>query len=89
MLVLGWASFVRGKHERFNPTQVEPRAVAGPLLANDQQPNDRFTPADRNFDAIANPRHGLKKRRIVAFDWLGQAGSSRPPFPYDGLRACS
>ena len=39
----------------------------------------------KNFDALANPV-GKPKRRLVAFDWLGQAGSSRPSYPYGGLR---
>ncbi len=38
----------------------------------------------RNFDALANLDG---KRRVIGVDWLGQAGSSRPSFPYGGLRA--
>lgn len=33
----------------------------------------------RTFDLLANL--GGVRRRVVAFDWLGQANSSRPPFP--------
>ena len=33
----------------------------------------------RNLDAIASL--GGRRRRVLAFDWLGQACSSRPPFP--------
>ena len=39
----------------------------------------------RNFDALASLH--CKRRRVVAADWLGAAGSSRPSFPYGGLRA--
>jgi pimeloyl-ACP methyl ester carboxylesterase len=39
----------------------------------------------RNFDTLANPP-GRSKRRLIAFDWLGQAGSSRPTYPYSILR---
>ena len=39
----------------------------------------------RNFDPLANPKKGAK-RRLIAFDWLGQAGSSRPSYPYGGVR---
>ena len=38
----------------------------------------------RNYDALANL--GGVRRRVLGFDWLGQAGSSRPSFPYGGLR---
>jgi len=38
----------------------------------------------RNFDTIANL--GGIRRRVLGFDWLGMAGSSRPPFPYGGFR---
>ena len=33
----------------------------------------------RNFDALANLNGCC--RRVLAVDWLGQAGSSRPSFP--------
>merc|ERR1712032_1294802 len=39
----------------------------------------------RNFDALANLNGS--QRRVVGVDWLGQAGSSRPSFPFGGLRA--
>ena len=38
----------------------------------------------RNFDTLANL--GGERRRVLALDWLGQAGSSRPSFPSGGLR---
>lgn len=38
----------------------------------------------RNYDALANL--GGSRRRVLGCDWLGQAGSSRPSFPYGGLR---
>merc|ERR1719353_863521 len=41
--------------------------------------------AYRNFDAFA--ALGGRRRRVLGFDWLGQAGSSRPSFPYGGLHA--
>ena len=34
----------------------------------------------RNYDELA--KLGGKRRRVIAFDWLGQAGSTRPAFPY-------
>lgn len=39
----------------------------------------------RNLDAYANL--GGTRRRVLGVDWLGQAGSSRPSFPYGGFRA--
>jgi pimeloyl-ACP methyl ester carboxylesterase len=33
----------------------------------------------RNYDNLA--KLGGRRRRVLAFDWLGQANSSRPPFP--------
>ena len=33
----------------------------------------------KNYDNLATL--GGQKRRVLAFDWLGQANSSRPPFP--------
>lgn len=33
----------------------------------------------RNYDGLANL--GGVRRRVLAFDWLGQANSSRPPYP--------
>lgn len=39
----------------------------------------------RNFDALANLNG--RKQRVIGVDWLGQAGSSRPSFPYGGFRA--
>ena len=41
----------------------------------------------RNFDALANLNG--ERRRVIGVDWLGQAGSSRPSFPYGGVRAPS
>lgn len=39
----------------------------------------------RNFDALANLNG--RRHRVVGVDALGQAGSSRPSFPYGGCRA--
>ena len=36
----------------------------------------------KNYDTLANL--GGRRRRVLAFDWLGQANSSRPSFPYGG-----
>ncbi len=38
----------------------------------------------RNYDALASL--GGVRRRVLGVDWLGAAGSSRPSFPYGGLR---
>ena len=38
----------------------------------------------KNYDYLA--RLGGVRRRVVAFDWLGQANSSRPTFPAAGFR---
>ena len=38
----------------------------------------------KNYDHLANL--GGMRRRVVAFDWLGQANSSRPTFPVAGFR---
>ena len=40
--------------------------------------------AYRNYDRLCNL--GGKRRRVFGVDWLGQAGSSRPSYPYGGLR---
>lgn len=39
----------------------------------------------KNYDALANL--GGIKRRVLAFDWLGQANSSRPKFPTEHFSA--
>lgn len=36
----------------------------------------------RNYDTLA--QLGGKRRRVLAFDWLGQANSTRPAFPFGG-----
>jgi len=41
----------------------------------------------RNYDALASL--GGVRRRVIGIDWLGQAGSSRPSYPYGGLHAPS
>jgi len=37
----------------------------------------------RNYDALASLGGGAP-RRVLGVDWLGAAGSSRPPYPYGG-----
>lgn len=41
----------------------------------------------KNIEPLATL--GGVRRRLLVFDWLGQAGSSRPAYPYGGLRAPS
>jgi len=36
----------------------------------------------KNYDDLANL--GGVRRRVLAFDWLGQANSSRPAYPHGG-----
>jgi len=41
----------------------------------------------KNIEPLATL--GGVRRRLLVFDWLGQAGSSRPSYPYGGLHAPS
>jgi len=70
--------------QHINTLEVNPEAGGTPLVwAHGAGSGLGFF--YRNYDAMANPP-GRSKRRVLAFDWLGQAGSSRPSYPTSGLR---
>lgn len=66
--------------QHMNTLEVHPDAKGTPLvIAHGAGAGLGFF--YRNYDDLANPP-GRPKRRVLAFDQLGQAGSSRPSYPF-------